>query len=553
MTPHRPVVSVIVSSADPDHSESLERTIRSVAAQSFPSIELLICRSESASGLAWQCADDRFVPVFVEAPSEGAGAWNLGFGRASGSYICCLLAGDQLSPTFLEKCLFHVEVTGAHAVCAFEYPSGPLPQVLVVRKQVLRQMGGYDEKLPLGQQRLDVVARLLAGNLSLNTVPETLARHEHAVNAPVSQVAPIPEGADHAGFSYAPLVTGWQQPRPTVLVSMPFLSVGGAEAAVSQVCRQLKSFGFRVLVYTTAPCSQSQGDSTAWFEDSAAGIYHLPRFLPAGYWQAFIAYLVQQHGVTILWQVGSSYTYELLPFLRELFPQLAIVDLLFNEKTHVPKYREFNYLIDHVITEHDGMKRCLLDQGAQEDSVSVIRNGVDLETFSPRPKLDWRTLQPITASDSRFVVAFLGRLSREKGPDIFLQIASRLAPHKKFEFLILGSGAMERELRGQAASLGLNGRVNFLRFVSTREYLCCCDLVVICSRLDGRPNSMMESLAAGVPVVAGRVGAIPDLMPPNLGDLLCDPEDIDGFAEAIQNLADDHARYRQAGLESRRH
>src|ERR1700690_1712457 len=99
----------------------------------------------------------------------------------------------------------------------------------------------------------------------------------------------------------------------TILLALPFLGMGGAEAIVSQLCRFLNDAGFRVFVITTVPAAESQGDTTSWFEESAAAIYHLPRFLEVARWPEFIHNLLEQNRVQVIWQVGSAYLYDLLP------------------------------------------------------------------------------------------------------------------------------------------------------------------------------------------------------------------------------------------------
>ena len=324
---------------------------------------------------------------------------------------------------------------------------------------------------------------------------------------------------------------------------MPFLTVGGAEAVTSQLCKQLKALGFRLLVITTVPAIEGQGDTTAWFEEGAFGIYHLPGFLDTSVWTAFVCYLIQQHSVGVLWQVGSSFTYDLLPLLRQVFPSLAIVDLLFNPVGHTANYLKYSYLIDHVITEDAGMKEWLLQHGESEENVSVIPNGVDLDWYSPQPRLDWKTRAPRLDNDGRFVVGFIGRLSEEKGPDLFLEIASLLGRRAGMEFIVYGGGPMEAALRRRASEPDLNGRVHLLGFVSGREGHLCCDVVVVCSRLDGRPNVVMESLAMGIPVIASRVGGIPAMMPEGDGGCLVEAGDVTGFAAAIARLADNPQLY----------
>jgi hypothetical protein len=89
--------------------------------------------------------------------------------------------------------------------------------------------------------------------------------------------------------------------------------------------------------------------------------------------------------------------------------------------------------------------------------------------------------------------------------------------------------------------------------VSTRDFLPCCDVVVVCSRLDGRPNILMESMSMGIPVVASAVGGIPEMMPPEDRDLLCEPAKAEAFAVAVRLLVSDPLRYQRAAQTARIH
>src|ERR1035437_2860410 len=154
---------------------------------------------------------------------------------------------------------------------------------------------------------------------------------------------------------------------------MPYLTMGGAEAVVSQISRYLATQGFRLFIITTVPPMEAQGDTTPWFEQSAAGIYHLPRFLEVSQWPAFIGHLLEQHRIQVIWQIGSSYLYDLLPRIRQLFPAVAIADLLFNPAGHGANHLKYRQVIDQAIVEYEGMRTWLVEN--DQTNVSVIPNG----------------------------------------------------------------------------------------------------------------------------------------------------------------------------------
>src|SRR5579863_4834851 len=143
--------------------------------------------------------------------------------------------------------------------------------------------------------------------------------------------------------------------KPAILVAMPFLSMGGGEAVVSQICRSLNRKGCRIVVITTVPLMACQGDTTEWFADSACAIHHLPVLLAQNEWAPFILDLIARHRIELVWLVGSSYLYEMLPAIKRRFPQVSVVDLLFNPVGHTANHLKYREYIDHVTVEHDGI------------------------------------------------------------------------------------------------------------------------------------------------------------------------------------------------------
>ena len=341
--------------------------------------------------------------------------------------------------------------------------------------------------------------------------------------------------------------------QPGVLVAMPYLTMGGAQAIVSQICRQLRDLGYRLLVLTTEPAAAGEGDSSDWFRDSVEAIYDLPQ-LPDHKtpWPELISSLLERERVSVIWQIGASYLYPLLPQIRRRFPEIGVVDLLFCTYGHAESHVSYCRCFDHAVVEHAGTRDWLLAQGIPQEKISIVPNGVDLDRYSPRPRLDWRTRGPRTEGDPRFVVGFFGRLCEDKGADIFLDIASELRS-PNVEFLLCGVGPLDAELQEKARQGGFAGRVHFLGFVSTPDYLPCCDAVVVSSRLDSRPNVVMESLAMGIPVVASRVGSIPAMLPKEHEDLLCEAGDLPAFVAAVRRLAEGAPRPRERSVSARLH
>jgi glycosyltransferase involved in cell wall biosynthesis len=137
---------------------------------------------------------------------------------------------------------------------------------------------------------------------------------------------------------------------------------------------------------------------------------------------------------------------------------------------------------------------------------------------------------------ARPVIGVVGRLSREKGVDVFLDACAVLAAKGVvFSALVAGDGPDRALLEARCARLGLAPSIRFLGQVSNvgavyRNL----DLVVLPSRSEGLPNTLLEAMQADVPVVATAVGAVPEVVGTSAAARLVAPESAGALADAIE-------------------
>ena len=582
-----PLVTVVLS-CGPD-TGAVERSLRSLAAQTIQSFEIVAvnlgCSRAFFSTLAGQAAGEQ-----VRAIDGGEGiatAWNLAAAQSRAPYLCFLEPGDEIDPTGLEKCLFLLEAAGLDVCGSWEmrgaglHKTGPFTLGVllgrnaggfaVMRKETLTQAGGFDRAVAPSSLIGDLWIRMAEGGARARVLHSPLVRNAAEPSEDGAYAALVARKYDRlrnqrglvrrldalrAGMppaqGYAGLLSAAAPPahQPAILVTMPYLVTGGAERTMAGLLGELSRCGFRILLVTTETAPHGYGDTSDWFSGGVAGLYRLPEFLDPGLRLAFVSYLIQRHSVQLLWQVGSPSLYRWLPCLKSLFSELAVVDLLFNPEGHGKSYLSRRKLIDHVVVEYEGMAAWVAEHSGRETQVSVIPNATDIARFAPQPPRDWRTGGP--RRPGTFVAGFFGRLSDEKAPDTFLRIAERFRHRPAFQFLIGGIGPLEDSLRSLCRQRRLEESVHFLGFVDTREYLPCCHVTVACSRLDGRPNIVAESLAMGIPVVASRVGGIPEMAPEGHGAMLFAPDDVDGFCGAIERMACERESHLQLAAAARR-
>ena len=154
-------------------------------------------------------------------------------------------------------------------------------------------------------------------------------------------------------------------------------------------------------------------------------------------------------------------------------------------------------------------------------AVELERGGVPAARIHEVPNA-WRPLAPALDREAArralglppdaFVVGWVGRLSHEKGPDLLLE--ALLQVHDlPLVVSIIGSGIMRVALQTQARALGLNGSLRWHGTVPEAGRLFAAfDVCVLSSRTEGTPMVLFEAMAAGVPIVATRVGGVPDVV-----------------------------------------
>jgi glycosyltransferase involved in cell wall biosynthesis len=165
------------------------------------------------------------------------------------------------------------------------------------------------------------------------------------------------------------------------------------------------------------------------------------------------------------------------------------------------------------------------------ERVSVVYNGVDLDRFDPARVHGQR-------NPAHPLIAGVGRLHAQKDFALFLEVAARLAKRNPaMRFVIAGDGPEATMLRERATALGLGERVRFAGHVAEmREIYAAADVLLLTSRYEGTPLTVLEAMAMRVPVVASRLDGIAEVLIDGEDGFLVAPGDVDGFADRVEQL-----------------
>jgi glycosyltransferase involved in cell wall biosynthesis len=152
-----------------------------------------------------------------------------------------------------------------------------------------------------------------------------------------------------------------------------------------------------------------------------------------------------------------------------------------------------------------------------------------------------------------FVIGTVGRLSRQKAPlDLLAAFAALSRAHADAELVLVGDGPQRAEVEHAVAAAGLGGRVHLLGLRrDVPAILRALDVFALSSRWEGLPRVVPQAMAAGLPVVATRVGAVEDAVREGETGVLVPPGDPETLAARLLELARDPVRARAMGERAR--
>lgn len=180
-------------------------------------------------------------------------------------------------------------------------------------------------------------------------------------------------------------------------------------------------------------------------------------------------------------------------------------------------------------------KRCIRHALIRRPRCSVIRNGVDISRFSPAGRCE----QP----DRPFIVGYVANFySTVKGHRYLLEAIASLPPRDRVQAWLVGDGTLLADMMRLAKELNIDHRVSFL---GPRDdipaLLSQMDVFVLPSLTEGCPHALLEAMAAGVPVIATKVGGVPEIVSHNRTGILVPAESAEAIRDAVVQLMNDRS------------
>jgi glycosyltransferase involved in cell wall biosynthesis len=212
---------------------------------------------------------------------------------------------------------------------------------------------------------------------------------------------------------------------------------------------------------------------------------------------------------------------------------------------------------DCVLVNAEAVKEWLTSEGYDPARIVVIPNGVELNRFNEAPQPE-RIRRDLGIAGNAPIVMVVSRLTPKKGLEQFLEAAGAVSSRfPDVRFVIVGYANpsekdYEHSLKTLTGRLGLTGRVVFTGLRQDVPALLAVATVAVMPSLDeALSNVLLESMAAGAPIVATRVGGTPEAIVDGVTGLLVEPDDAAALAGAITRLLNDPALAERLGRTAR--
>lgn len=520
-----------------------------------------------------------------------AEARNTGMKQAHGKYIICLDSDDMLEPTYLEKCLVvlegspdialvtaHQQMFGvtqelykknAYSPSAL-YNDNMVLTAAVFRRRAWEVAGGFLSGI--GYEDWELWIRLAEHGFWGKLIPEALFRYRTALQSryvgdkdkhwntikairalhpdyrkkiahltaakgsvrhlaePASAFVNLDNSEDYLTDTH----------RPNVLITIPWMTFGGAETLIYNYCREVKDA--YNLSFVTGLRSEHEWEYK--FKEITPRIYHLTNlFDDERMYVEFISNYIKTRHIDIVHVIHNGFMFAMLEALKARHPNLKVIVTMFNDRVeYFEQSTKYEKYIDMFVSDNQKVAQHYQRLLNENKPVRVIPNGINcFDEFSPQLfNREARRKELGIASDD-LAVFFVGRLSPEKNPDVFLRAAAAVLEKgvKHVQFFMIGDGPMRPEIDALLGEID-DKRVHYLGYQSkVAQFLSAADIFVLPSAIEGFPLSILEAMAMETVVIASDVGAVAQVVESGKGGFVITPGSAKEIVALITKLLKD--------------
>lgn len=338
------------------------------------------------------------------------------------------------------------------------------------------------------------------------------------------------------------------KPPRKIMFVVDTLDLGGTETQMMQLARQLKANGHSV----TVGCLHPGGILAQDLIKAGIPVVEFPKLGSllslSGAYQVFrLACFIRRNKFDVVH--AHDLWANLMAVPAAWITRTSMIVSSQRDLGHLFWYTPFrckvigiiHRLSTRVVANSKAVKKFLVREfHVPSNQVRVVRNSVDFERFARAtgsrgkicPGLDLKT---------RLIAVIANMHTPIKGHHDVIEAARIICREiPEISFVLVGDGSERRNIEEHATSAGVREHFIFLgRREDVPEVLACCELSILASRSEGFPNVVLEAMAAGLPVVATRVGGVPEIIQDGFTGLLVSPQDHEALAHAVLQVMQD--------------
>lgn len=595
---NQPLVSVVIPHYN--RADTIDDTLDSLAAQTFRNFEVIIVddHSDDLVSIKKLVSIKNASIIHHDANRGVAAARNSGIEQARGKYIICLDSDDMLETTFIEKATLTLELNPDISLVTtyqdmfgvvnelFEkHPYDPLRLIqdnMVItaaefRKEAWEVSGGY--KPSIGYEDWDFWLSLSENGFWGKLIPEPLFKYRTSMQSryvedkdvhwnnikKIRSLHPKYRSAVKALLAKRQLKKRVVDPKtalvnmsdkahfvpakndkPNVLITVPFVDFGGVSTLLHNFTREVVG-DVNLHIITGLP-NKNEWDYK--FKEVTPFVYHMASMFgedPELQFE-FVSHYIATRNIDILHLVHNGFIFDMLPELKSRYPKLKVITTVFNDRApYLDQSVQQQDNIDAFTTDNNAVSNIFEHRLRPGRPIKVIPNGIDIEDdFNPAKVDREKKRKELGLEKDDLAVFYIGRLSEEKNPDVFVNVAKTVAEQPKGSgrvvFFIVGDGPMRNEIVEQIMKDKIP-RVIYLGYQSNvAQYLSVADVFVLPSSVEGFPLSILEAMAMKTVVIASRVGAVPDVIRDDKNGYIVQPGSVKEIQGAIAKLLNPQTR-----------
>lgn len=344
--------------------------------------------------------------------------------------------------------------------------------------------------------------------------------------------------------------------RKRVLVTIPWMTFGGAETLMLNFINTLKSdYDFSFITGI-----KSSNEWEYKFRQITANIYHLANIFEEEKQKLnFILNYIKTRKVDILHIIHNEFSLYAIPIIRKKHPSVKIIITMFNDSVdYFENVIKASPYVDAITADNNRVIETIInsDYFHSDAELRIIPNGIDtINKFYNDESSRSIARKELKINNEEIAVFYVGRLSPEKNPDKYLESIKIInkTTSNKFRFFMIGDGNLTTQLMHNYREVFKYKNFSYLGYKDNIDYyLRAADIFVLPSDIEGFPLSVLEAMAVGVAPICSSVGALPDIIENDLNGYLVKPGCVDQIVECILKLGNDRRKLKLVKTNARK-